>query len=119
MNFERRKLGDILVEMGSLAPAEMRLVLERQAQLGKRFGETAIAEGLISDTVLAQALAGQFGLECVDLEQAPPPADVFEAIAPELLARFECIPIRQTEQGFAVAVADPTRLRGLDDLEML
>ncbi len=31
MVFERRKLGEILVEMGSLAPAEMRLVLERQA----------------------------------------------------------------------------------------
>ena len=73
MAFERKKIGEILVEMGSLAPAEMRLVLDRQPLLGRRFGEVAIAEGLIGEGVLAQALARQFGLEFIDLEQTPPP----------------------------------------------
>jgi type IV pilus assembly protein PilB len=119
MAFERRKISEILVEMGCLAPAEVRLVLERQVMIGKRFGEAAVAEGLISEAMLAQALARQFGLEYVDLEQSPPPAELVEAIAPELLSRYECIPVRRTDNGFAVAVADPTRLLGLDDLEML
>jgi type IV pilus assembly protein PilB len=119
MIFERKRISEILVEMGSLAPAEVRLVLERQVLLGKRFGEAAVAEGLISEEVLAQALARQFGLEYVDLEKSPPPAELAEAIAPELLLRFECVPVRQTDSGFAVAVADPTRLLGFDDLEML
>jgi type IV pilus assembly protein PilB len=119
MLFERHKLGEILIEMGCLAPAEVRLVLERQALLGKRFGEMAMADGLVGEEVLAQALARQFGLGYVDLKQSPPAAELAEVIAPELLARFECVPVRQTEHGFVVAVADPTRLRGLDDLEML
>ncbi len=115
MVFERRKLGEILIEMGNLAPAEVRLLLS----IDKRFGDAAIAEGLIGETVLAQALARQFGLDYVDLEQSPPPDDLADAIAPELLARFECLPVRRTTGGYVVAIADPTRLRGLDDLEML
>jgi type IV pilus assembly protein PilB len=105
--------------MGSLAPAEMRLVLERQPLLGRRFGETAVAEGLISENVLAQALARQFGLEFLDLEQTQLPAELNEAISPELMVRFECVPVRQDASGLTVAIADPTRLRGFDDLEML
>ncbi|NJC88750.1 MAG: pilus assembly protein PilB [Desulfuromonas sp.] len=119
MAFERKKIGEILVEMGSIAPAEMRLVLDRQPLLSRRFGEVAIAEGLIGESVLAQALASQFGLEFIDLEKTPPPAELAETISPELIVRFECVPVRQDANGLTVAIADPTRLRGFDDLEML
>ena len=119
MAFERKKIGEILVEMGSLAPAEMRLVLDRQPLLARRFGEAAIVEGLIDETVLAQALARQFGLEFVNLDQNPPTMELAEAISAEMMMRFECVPVRQLDNGLVVAVADPTRLRNLDDLEML
>jgi type IV pilus assembly protein PilB len=119
MVFERKKIGEILVEMGNLAPAEMRLVLDRQPLLGRRFGEVALAEGLLSEVALAQALAHQFGLEFLDLEQTPLPAELVETLSPELMIRFECVPVRQDARALTVAVADPTRLRGLDDLEML
>jgi type IV pilus assembly protein PilB len=119
MVFERKKIGEILVEMGNLAPAEMRLVLDRQPLLGRRFGEVALAEGLLSEVALAQALAHQFGLEFLDLEQTPLPAELIETLSPELMIRFECVPVRQDAKVLTVAVADPTRLRSLDDLEML
>jgi type IV pilus assembly protein PilB len=119
MVFERKKIGEILVDMGSLAPAEMRLVLDRQPLLGRRFGEVALAEGLLSEVALAQALAHQFNLEFLDLEQTPLPAELIETLSPELMIRFECVPVRQDAKVLTVAVADPTRLRALDDLEML
>jgi len=119
MAFERKKLGEILVAMGSLAPAEMRLVLDRQPLLGRRFGEVAMAEGLLGEVALAQALAQQFGLEFLDLEQTPLPAELAEVISPEMMVRFECVAVRQDSRALTVAVADPTRLRALDDLEML
>ena len=119
MAFERKKIGEILIDLGALAPAEVRLVLDRQPLSGRRFGELAIAEGLIGDDALAQALASQFGLPYRDLEQAPPAAEAAELLPPELMLRFECVPLGQTARGLEVAIADPTRLRGLDDLEML
>ena len=78
-----------------------------------------ITEGLIGEDVLAQALASQFGLPYRDLVQAPPPAEAVELITPELMLRFECVPLGQSARGLEVTIADPTRLRGLDDLEML
>ena len=51
MSFEHRKIGEILVEMGALAPAEVRLVLDQQDHLNQRFGEIAIDKGLIKGVV--------------------------------------------------------------------
>jgi type IV pilus assembly protein PilB len=119
MAFERKKIGEILVEMGSLAPAELRLVLDRQPLSGRRFGELAIAEGLIGEDALAQALGRQFGLAYRDLQQSPPTVALAELLTPELMMRFECVPLERTAGGLVIAIVDPTRLRGLDDLEML
>ena len=82
MAYERKKIGEILIDLGALAPAEVRLVLDRQPLSGRRFGELAMAEGLIGEDVLAQALASQFGLPYRDLVQAPPPAEAVELITP-------------------------------------
>jgi type IV pilus assembly protein PilB len=117
--FERQKIGEILVEMGAMAPAEVRLALERQVELGGRFGDVAISEGLVSDSLLAQALAEQFGLEYIDLKNFIPDLDLEAVVPVELPLRFNFVPIRQTDDGLVVAIADPTDVRNLDELEML
>ena len=119
MAFERRKIGEILVEMGSLAPAEVRLVLERQEPRGRRFGEVAMAEGLLDGEVLAQALAKQFGFDYVALDQFQPDPELIASVPANLPLKFEFIPVRKTEQGLVIAVADPTNVAGLDELEMI
>ena len=118
MQFEHRKIGEILVKMGALAPAEVRLVLEQQGQLGQRFGETAIAHGLLSDELVAQALAQQFGLDYVDLDTVLPDAELDASLPPELSLRYHFIPLKKTDDGLIIAIADPTTVAELDDLEM-
>ncbi len=118
MAFEHSKIGEILVEMGALAPAEVRLVLEQQGQSGKRFGETAIAHGLLADELVAQALAQQFGLEYVDLDSVVPDSDLDASLPAELPIRYNFIPLQKTEDGLVIAVSDPTNVADLDDLEM-
>ena len=118
MSFEHRKISEILVEMGVLAPAEARLVLEQQGQLGQRFGEVAIAKGLIKDEVVAQALALQFGLEYIDLDTYVADPELAEEFPAELSVRYSFIPLQKTDNGLVVAIADPTNVANLDDLEM-
>ncbi|MBW2688846.1 MAG: Flp pilus assembly complex ATPase component TadA [Deltaproteobacteria bacterium] len=118
MVFEHRKIGEILVEMGSLAPAEVRLVLDQQAQSGKRFGETAIASGLLADERVAQALAQQFGLEYVDLDNVVLDPELDASLPAELPIRYNFIPLQKTDEGLVIAVSDPTNVAELDDLEM-
>ena len=118
MPFEHRKLGEILIEMGSLAPAEMRLILEQQRLSGQRFGETGIAHGELSDELVAQALAQQFGLEYVDLDTIVPDSELDESLPPELPGRYNFIPLKRTDDGLVIAISDPTNVAELDDLEM-
>ena len=118
MPFEHRKIGEILIEMGSLAPAEVRLIVDHQRESGKRFGETGIAQGLLSDAVVAQALAQQFGLEYADLDSVIVDPALNESLPVELPLRYNFIPLQQTEEGLVIAIADPTNVADLDDLEM-
>jgi len=118
MSFEHRKISEILVEMGALAPAEARLVLNQQGQLNQRFGEIAIDQGLIKDEVVAQALAQQFGLEYIDLDTFVADPELDEEFLTDLSVRYNFIPLQKTEDGLVVAIADPTNVANLDDLEM-
>ncbi|MBW2451855.1 MAG: Flp pilus assembly complex ATPase component TadA [Deltaproteobacteria bacterium] len=119
MVFERRKIGEILVELGAMAPAEVRLTLERQAQAtNQRFGEVTVAEGFLDDLVLAQALAQQFGLDFIDLTNFVPDQELIETLPSDLSFRYAFIPLRQSEGSLEIAIADPTNVAGLDNLEM-
>jgi len=119
MAFERQRIGEILVELGALAPAEAKLVLEHQAANGRRFGEIAVAEGLIDETMLAQGLGRQFGLEFFDLAGFVPDNELLELLPPALMLRFECVAIRRQEENLLVAIVNPTTVAELDELEML
>ncbi len=119
MSFKHRKIGEILVEMGALAPAEVRLVLDQQGPLKQRFGELAVARGLISDDLVAQALARQFGLEHVDLDAVDQDPELADSLPADLPLRYRFIPLQRTDDGLVIAVADPTNVAELDNLEML
>ncbi len=118
MQFEHRKIGEILVEMGALAPAEVRLVLDQQSQSRQRFGETAIAHGQLSDELVAQALAQQFGLEYVDLDTIILDTELDATLPSELPIRYNFIALKKTDDGLVIAISDPTNVAELDELEM-
>jgi type IV pilus assembly protein PilB len=118
MKFQHKMLGRILVEMGAITAAEIDVIEERLAS-GKSFGMTGINQGLFSEEQLAQALAIQFQYDYVDLSRT--------VLDPELLARlpagvplkFTLVPLELNDQVLTVAIADPTDVMALDDLELL
>ncbi|PLX81143.1 MAG: pilus assembly protein PilB [Desulfuromonas sp.] len=118
MAFERKKIGEILVELGAIAPAQVTLILEAMPISGKRFGETGISEGLYSADDLAQGLAVQFGLPYCDLNDVSLDTDLLEQLPSGLPLRHLLVPLRRDEEGLVAAVADPSDIATLDDLEM-
>ncbi len=118
MAFERRKIGEILVGMGALAPAEVKLILATQVELGLRFGETAVAEGIVPEDLLAQALARQFGMVYTDLSEFQADPELLAAVPTEILVKQVCLPLSCDQDFWVFAIADPTNVSGLDDLEI-
>lgn len=55
-------LGEILVAVGKISPADAERIMEMQRREGWRFGEAALRLGLIGEADLVQALHRQYGL---------------------------------------------------------
>jgi type IV pilus assembly protein PilB len=119
MNFERKKIGEILVEMGAIAPAEVALILERMSVAGGRFGETGVSEGLFTEDMLAQVLARQFQLEYLDIDSFSLDPGLVSSLPAGLPLRFNFLPVRRQGNGLIIAIADPTDVATLDNLELL
>ncbi len=119
MKFERKKIGQILIEMGALAPAQVDLILQHLQASGKSFGQTGIAEGFFNEDALAQALARQFQLEYADLSAFIPDQQLLASMPAGVPAKHILLPLAQTEGGLEIAISDPTNVAALDRLEML
>lgn len=119
MRFERKKLGDILVDMGSVAPAQVKLILEKMVTSGARFGQAGINEGLFNEDELAQALAIQFGLDFLDLRTFQLDPELLAEMPSGVPLRFHFLPVKRDEHGLVVAMADPSDVLSFDDLELL
>lgn len=119
LNYKIKKIGEILVSMGAITPAEVHLILEQMESNQKRFGETGIAEGIFSEEILAQALAEQFRLPFVNLDETVPEAEVSESVPSNLPLKYRFLPLRHENGALVVAVADPTDVSAMDELELL
>ena len=115
----RRRIGEILVEMGAIGPDALREALERQAAAEERVGEVLVRLGHCTDDALGRALAAQYEL--------PFRADIpDEAVDDALVERVpigfahgnRVLPVRLDEEAgvLEVVAADPLRLLDIDDL---
>jgi type II secretory ATPase GspE/PulE/Tfp pilus assembly ATPase PilB-like protein len=119
VSFERKDIGEILVEMGTLTPSEVDLLLDKKKLSGATFGETGVQEGMFSDDVLAQGIAKQYGLDYIELSLFIPEAELVESLPSGVPLRFGFLPVERTTDGLVIAIANPTDVENLDDLELL
>jgi len=64
-----KRLGQILVESGTLTPEKLDLALREQKQTGEKLGAVLQRLGICSEREISRVLASQAGVECVDLTQ--------------------------------------------------
>ncbi len=117
--FEHRKVGEILVQSGTISQAEVEVILQRMKETGRRFARTGEEEGFFSDDVTAQALAEQFMLEYVNLDDYSPDSELLSSLPPELSLRYNMLPLQRRPDALVVATADPTDVAGRESFELL
>ncbi|NTV48296.1 MAG: Flp pilus assembly complex ATPase component TadA [Geobacteraceae bacterium] len=117
--FRRKNIGVILIDRGSLNPDQLPIIVEKLATTRQRFGEIAIHEGFITEEDLARALAEQFNLEYVDLRNFKMDSDLLNQLPPDAIYRFHFVPLEMQPHVIVIAVADPTDVVRLDELELL
>lgn len=115
----KEKIGDILVRLGFMTHEDRSKAVSLIGNADKRFGEICIDEGLISEEQLAKALAIQFDLEYINLENFEPSEDLLGEAPLEIMLRYYFVPYEKRGNALVVVINDPTNIVVIDELELL
>ena len=112
----RKKLGDYLVEAGFIDNKTLLKALEMQKTRKKKIGQILIDMGANDDIEVAKSLGSQLKIPFLRLDKINIPQEVTSLIPSEMAENYMIVPIKKTEKGLLVAMANPLELYALDDL---
>jgi type IV pilus assembly protein PilB len=118
-SFRRKLLGEILSVKGVVSQEQINELLKKTDGRRVRIGERLIEEGLLTEELLAQALAEQRDLRFLDLADFRVDQAFLKTISVDLMHRRQFIPVEDRGDVLVVAVADPNDLPAIDELEMV
>ena len=114
------RIGEILVRNKIIDREQLRLALERQRRLGGgRLGEHLVALGFVTDEMLTQQLARQFGIPIVDPHASDIPTEVLSLVPPSLVRKHLILPLNLSGSTLTVSMADPTNFLALNEVKFL
>ncbi len=115
---ERKKLGQILLEMGFVTPDEIDEALkEQQKEPGKKkIGQILVDMKSCDPEMVAKAVAHQSNLKYAQLDKFEIPPNVIELVPKELATKQRLIPLKMGKRALIVATGTPLDFIALDDL---
>ena len=102
-----RRLGGILIDNRSIAPANLQTALDLQRQTGARLGEIVTAHGWADPEDVARALAQQSGLDYADARLHRPDRSLVEQLDVDEALASRVVPWAQRPDGLVCATPDP------------
>ncbi len=112
-----RRLGQILVDLGHINEDELWDILEEQKQSpGEVIGQVAVRLEMVTEAQITEALAEQWGMPVVNLQDTNIPPKVLELVPQTMAEIYKIMPISLKNDVLTVAMADPQNVAALDDL---
>lgn len=115
---QKKRLGDMLVELGTITPEQLEEELKRQRITGKRLGELLIEDGLLTENEMLSLLEVQLGIPRVYLDMLVVDEQAVKIIPQSLAVRYNLIPVYFNEDKISVAMSDPLNIFALDDVKI-
>jgi type IV pilus assembly protein PilB len=112
----RRLLGQILKEFGLIHEGMVQEALQAQRDKGGRIGEILIGMQCIGPADLARALASQAGLGYHDLTATPPAQEAIARLDLATARAFGVLPVALQGKVLTVAIGDPANAAMLSDI---
>jgi type IV pilus assembly protein PilB len=113
----KRRLGQILVDLGYINEDQLWDILEEQKKSpGEVIGRVAIRMGLVTDPQVSEALAEQWGMQVVSLKDTTITPKVLELVPETMASIYKIMPVSLKNNVLTVAMADPQNIGALDDL---
>jgi type IV pilus assembly protein PilB len=113
----RKKLGEILKDLGIITADQAEKAVTSAKQSGKRMGEALVELGMAKDDQVAKALATQFGWEYVDLAANGITEKIdLKLIPDDLVKKHMILPLGKSGGRLQLIIHDPLDLQLMDML---
>jgi type IV pilus assembly protein PilB len=113
----RKRLGDLLIEVGLITPEQLQITLEEKSK-NQKIGEALLQRGFITEQQLIEVLEFQLGIPHISLFNYPFDTNLFSLISKELARRNLIIPLKRDGNKLYVAMANPMDFIVIDDLRL-
>ncbi|MGL5206578.1 MAG: type II secretion system ATPase GspE [Acidaminococcaceae bacterium] len=119
MVVRRKRLGEILVDSGSITSTQLEHALNEQKSSGRRLGETLVSLGYLTEREILKTLEKQLAIKYVALSEEQIEKDAIAAVPLFLAERYNILPVRKEGARLFVAMSDPTNFYAIDDVRMV
>jgi type IV pilus assembly protein PilB len=114
-----RRLTDVVVDMGFATLVQVEEILPAAREAGVSADQLMVDRGVITAEQRGLAIAERLGLEFVDLSSERIDLAAVNLLPGEIAKRLEVVPIgREDGRTLVVAMADPTNVVAIDDVEI-
>lgn len=111
------RLGELLVSVGKLTPAQVEETLKGQAIFGGRFGTNLVEMGYLDEHDLAHFLSKKTGVPHAEPEQLMDiPPQVLRLIPEDLVRKYRVVPIGVNNRKLMLAMTDPSDFATIDEI---
>jgi type IV pilus assembly protein PilB len=112
----RARLGELLVAEGIISQEQLHEALREHRRSKERLGSVLARRGLVTEERLVEVLSREHGLPSVDVRQQPIPADILALVPAHIARKHEVLPLSRVEGALTVAMSDPTNVVAMDEI---
>lgn len=118
-NKQKRRLGDILVEMGFINEETLKQCLERQKGTREKIGDILLEGKYVKESDMYIALSVQMGVPFTDLKIINPEPEALEAIQVDYAEKHLLVPLNVKDNELIIAMANPLNLDIINNVRKL
>jgi type IV pilus assembly protein PilB len=118
---QSNRLGEILVKNNLISRDQLGKALEEQKLSGNqlRLGSILISQNLLSEEQLTSFLSKQYGVPTVNLSDYEIDPAVVKIIPPEVVQKYQLLPVNRAGATLIIAVSDPSNLFAIEDIKFM
>ena len=114
-----KRIGEVLLERGVISLKDLEKALAYQKEHGGLLGQTLIQLAFVTEEEVALALTAQYGFPYLPLDNYEIDEGLTAIIPVEAARQYCLIPIDRIGNALTLAMADPTNVKAIEDIELM
>jgi type IV pilus assembly protein PilB len=116
---QTRRLGDLLVAERLITEAQLKQALAEQKGKTEKLGSILARLGFITEEQLIGFLSRQYGIPSITLTNIDVDTETLRLVPAQIARKYEILPVKRIGGTLTLAMADPTNVFALDDIAFM